>query len=373
MKRTVMAWTIPLLFAALEHFAAAQSSSWTPNGPLPRVGHSAVFDPSTRQMIIFGGTTTNSQRNEPTDVWRLLPSATLSGVQNWVALNATGTPGGRFGHLAGYDPASNRMMVFSGGGRNACSNDVWVLTNANGNGGPGVWSQLSSDAPGRGFAAGAYDPGSNTLMVYGGGYLECGVNDDYWVLSDANGLGGTPTWTEYFPFPGGPGPRTAQTGVHDPTSNELILFGGSTGPTDANDVWILQNANGTRGTPVWEQLFPTGTPPAPRQNSTATYDPVSNVMTIFGGTTCSNDNCSGNLMGDVWILTNANGIGGPSYWIQIAQSSAVQPPPRSWHSAVYDASRNVMIIFGGWITPPGDAATQAGSNDVLFLSDANGH
>ena len=368
MKKTVCICCLLLLLGALAPFAAAQS--WTPNGPLPRFLHTAVFDPSTKQMIIYGGfsPTSNTMQGYDADVWRLLPSASLAGPQNWAALRPTGTPPApRGAHLAGYDPGSNRMVLFGGITANECVNDTWVITNANGIGGQSAWLQLSpiGGPPGvRSYMGGAYDPMSNTLLVYGG--LDCFTITyrDFWVLSHANGLGGTPTWKQLFPT-GGPGPLDAFTMVYDPNTNELILFSGGSNGVFNNNVWILTNANGTGGTPAWNQLFPIGGPPASRFGSSATYDPASNRMTIFGG-----QGSAGTFLGDVWVLTNANGTGGTPAWTQIAQSSTVYPAPRYGHTAAYDASRNVMIVFGGEIYSnyPIDLAT----NDVFFLSDANG-
>ena len=366
MKKRWVATCCPLLLVgAVVQFAVAQPT-WTSNGPKPRYAHSAVFDPSTRQMIIYGGySPQNPHYYIDGDVWRLLPSASLSGGQNWVASHPTGTPpAARYGHLGGYDPQSNRMIVFAGKAP-GCTNDVWVLSNANGNAGPSAWLQLSpigSVPSPRGFSAGAYDPTSNTLMVYGGD--ACGsALGDYSVLSNANGLGGTPTWTEFFPT-GGPGARSGATAVYDPGSHELILFGGWDGAnTYFNDVWVLTNANGTAGTPVWQQVLPTGGPPFERAYSSATYDPVSDVMTMCGGYHGPYD-----WWNDVWVLTNASGTHGThTAWAKIAQSSVIFPLGRYSHTAVYDASRNVMIMFGGNVTNKPLAA-----NDIFFLSDANG-
>ena len=214
--------------------------------------------------------------------------------------------------------------------------------------------------PPRYFAATAYDPVSNTLMTYSGSGVP-----DYWVLSHANGLGGTPTWTYVQSLVGGPGTRIGQTAVYDASTNELIVFAGSDQYEKVyNDVWVLKNANGTAGTPVWQQLFPTGGPPAGRVYGTAIYDPVSDVMTVFGG-------CLGIDMGDTndtWFLSNANGAGGTPAWTTFSQNLADDPRYRDSHSAVYDASRNVMIIYGGE-----ELYDTSGMSDVFFLSHANGH
>ena len=94
----------------------------------------------------------------------------------------------------------------------------------------------------------------------------------------------------------------------------------------------------------WTELTPSGTPPAARGATTGVYDPASNRMIIFGGR-----DASGNNRNDVWVLADADGEGTtPSRWIRlIADGAAGSPPARSGHSAVYDSTNNRMIIFGG--------------------------
>jgi hypothetical protein len=325
-------------------------------------------------MIVFGGFPTNSTSPQNlNDVWKLLPSAALAGLHNWVQVHPSGTPPvPRFGQAAAYDPNSNRMIIFGGaeGRSSPCENDVWLMTNANGSGGASAWMQLTTAGgpPNPRYAQGsAYDEASNTLMLYGGNDCFNTTYSDYWILSHANGIGGTPTWTNLTPSSGGPGIRQVQNSVvYDPVSNELILFGGSNGSgTLNNDVWILSNANGSGGMPAWNELSTTGTPPAVRNGNSATYDQASNRLTIFAGNGVNNV-----FYGDTWVLTNANGIGGTAAWTQIAQSSVSFPTPRTVHTAVYDPTTNVMTIFGGFIGL--QPLETIGVNDVLFLSHANG-
>lgn len=368
MKRIFATSCLLFLLGAFAQSGAAQS--WSPNGPVPRNQHSAVLDPATNRMIVFGGypLNTNSAPNL-NDVWRLLVSSTALGGTglNWFLVHPSGTPPApRFGHSAGYDPGSNRMIIFGGaeGRSSPCANDVWVLTNANGNGGTAAWIQLGpagGPPAARLQQGGVYDPTSNTLMIYGGYNCFSTVFSDFWVLSNANGVGGTPTWTQLSPS-GGPGPRDAMGAVYDPTSNEFILFGGGNGSEYLNDVWVLSNANGTGGTPAWTQLSPTGTLPMARGGLSAIYDPTSNTMTIFGG-----DNSSGSPLGDAWVLTDANGLGGTPAWMQIASSSLYFPTPRHDHTAVYNPTTDVMTIFGGDF-----GLGQYSANDVFLLNDANG-
>ena len=143
--------------------------------------------------------------------------------------------------------------------------------------------------------------------------------------------------------------------VYDPSSNAMIVFGGSTVTgTLQNDVWILANANGldrATGNPVipnWSLLTVAGTPPAPRKQQEGTHIPSTNSLIIFGGTTQSSP---GNFadVNDVWVLTNANGAaGGTPTWTQIAISGT--PPAgrevsQNWNP--YDPATNRLIVFWG--------------------------
>jgi len=72
---------------------------------------------------------------------------------------------------------------------------------------------------------------------------------------------------------------------------------------------------------------------------------------------------SNGAFNDVWGLSNANGLGTPA-WTKL-RPTGVLPDTRFFHTAVYDAINNLMMVFGG-------------NNDeaVYFvtwvLSDANG-
>jgi len=69
-----------------------------------------------------------------------------------------------------------------------------------------------------------------------------------------------------------------------------------------DDVWVLSNANGLGGTPVWSQLHPKGFQPVGRIGHTALYDAANNRMGIFGGFSVESTFLS------VWVLADANGL-----------------------------------------------------------------
>ncbi len=147
-----------------------------------------------------------------------------------------------------------------------------------------------------------------------------------------------------------PHARTASSAAYDPTRNRMLVFGGvysfNGGPaTTYNDVWAL-NLNAGFG---WEQLVTTGAPPSPRSSCSAIYDSVHDRLVIFGGYDGST------TLNDVWALS----LGGAApTWAQM-QPSGPLPSARSDTPAIYDASRDRMVIFSG-----------AGASDVWALSFA---
>ena len=177
------------------------------------------------------------------------PTRFADGTPVWTSTivdGAAGSPPPRLGPTAGYDASSNRMMVFGG----AAYNDVWVLSNANGLGGTSVWTNTvaqgaAGSPPPRSIHTAVYDAASNRMMVFGG--LGSSIYNDVWVLSNANGLGGTPGWTNTVAqgAAGSPLGRVQPAAVYDASGKRMILFGGDIFTTYYNDVWVLSNANAT--------------------------------------------------------------------------------------------------------------------------------
>ncbi len=303
-------------------------------------------------------------------LWSLVP-ANLANGQTWSQLVASGGPGpspnGVFNpfNATNYDSTNNRLIVFLPNGYAAAA-QVWVLTNANGLGGTPTWTQLqpTGTAPEtQGLSTAVYDAAANQLIVYGG----CGGNcspalPSVYVLTNANGLGGTPEWSQSSPTSSIA--RDAQTAVYDPATNRMIVFGGSLAfyGTDQNDTNVLSPANASA--PTWTTLTTSGGPPGVRESASAAYDQAHNRMIIFGGI----DNisaCCPSDYNDVWVLSHANGHGGTPTWTQL-EPEGTAPSARSGHLAVYNPTTNAMYIFGG--------NTQSGTalGDVWRLSNANG-
>ncbi len=322
-------------------FIQAQTAAptWTQlspaSAPVGREGHSAVYDGATNRMIVFGGR--GASGTLPNEVWVLSNADGAGGPSSWTLI-ASGGPSARSFHTAVYDSANNKMIVFGG---EPLTNDVWVLSFANGQGGTPTWTLLTPAAgplpsPRQGHSA-VYDAASNRMIIFGGENSLSVTLDEVWVLSHANGLGGTPTWMLLSPI-GATMSREFHSAVYDPASNRMIVFGGVVNFALANDVRVLSNANGL-GTPAWTVLSPTGAIGA-RDMHSAVYDAANNRMTVFGGIV--------NFVtaNDLWTLSNANGLGGAPAWTQLTPIPG--PGVRRAHSAVYHSANNRMIVFGGF-------------------------
>jgi hypothetical protein len=330
--------TIIMRDAALEILNTVSSSAPTwkqlsPSNtpPVARYAQSTAMDPGTHRMILFGGTTFSAALN---DTWILTGADGQHGASFWYRIAAKNPPPATGYSQAMYDAMNNRMIVYGG----AAMTDVWVLTNANAMGSTvPTWIQLNPVGPLppvlTDYEKHAYDPVRNVLIVDDS---TAGV----WVLSHANGLGGTPVWSQLNVSGTGPSGRNAFTIVYSPVSNRLIAFGGSDGTTDFNDIWALTNANGTGGTPSWIPL-PTGTATVPlgRSSHTAVYHPLSDTMTIFGGN---------GLPAETWTASNASGATKPPTWKLVNPGTLLDP--LFLESAALDTNSLSMVIFGGLAT-----------------------
>src|SRR4029079_2193918 len=89
-------------------------------------------------------------------------------------------------------------------------------------------------------------------------------------------------------------------------------------------------------------LTPTGTPPPTRGAHAAILDAPRNRMIVFGGE--SNESGPGSVLNDVWALS----LSGGGSWSAIVPSGTL-PARRGWTSAIFDAPRNRMVVFGGFV------------------------
>jgi len=353
-------WIVPSTWRELQPLGAKPAARWQ---------HRAAYDTASNRMIAVGGKTNESGPDlNFNDVWLLHNADEVGGAPSWVQSAPSGTPPiARHNHTIVYDATNERVILFGGhvdsGG--PFSHDVWVLKHAI-DSGTASWTELNPTGtpPGdREWHSAIYDSVSNRMVVFGGQTLV--AENTIWVLEHANGLGGPSSWLKIDPVGPAPGPRVGHTAVYDAANNRMIVFGGHlrSGAYTA-DVWVLRYANGLGGTPEWTELNPSGAAPALRMDHTAVYDATQNRMVVFGGWISSGGGV-GTYFNDVWVLHNANGLSGAAAWKPLTPTSS-PPEKRELHSAIYNPLTKRMVVFGGAVTP------QSMRNDLWLLTQATG-
>jgi hypothetical protein len=329
-----------------------------PSGPIVGRQPAGVgYDGANNRLVVFFASN-QAIGNPPPEVWVLTNANGLGGTPTWIQLFPVGGPPTTNGNMsATYDAAANRLTVYGGCYAN-CSPalaDVWVLSNANGLGGTPAWSQsIVTNPQARAGPMAVYDQANNVLIAFGGGLAFYGTDqNDTRILSNANGLASPSTWSTLAPLGTLPDRRVTGSAAYDVANNRLIVYGGSqlvsccpNNIVDYNDTWVLSDANGLGGTPAWTQLVPSGTAPPPTNNHSMVYDAGNNRILVLGGSTWSNATQSSAIQGDLWELSDANGLSGTPVWRQLSPGGT-PPGPNYSHAAVYDAVHNRMIVFGG--------------------------
>jgi Galactose oxidase, central domain len=371
--RALLGGGVLLLGFALVGQAAAQT--WTQlfptadptyGSPSPRVYNSTVYNTANKRLIVFGGGGPGGY-GPLNDVWVLTNADGTGGSPNWIKLIPSGgPPAAREMHAAVYDQANNRMIIHAGytmpGYCEGVIGDVWVLSNADGTGGAPTWTQLfpAGTTPFRRTHGAAYDSINNRLMINGGPPAGCGPGvNDTWVLTNANGLGGTPAWTQLAPTAPADFPSDMSDGNsgYDSATNTLIRFlpvRDVSQTTWSLSTWLLSNANGLGGSPAWSKLAVS--PELAIANwGGGVYDEGTNKFAIFGaGSAVSPTN-------ETWTLANANGVGTPA-WTQLSPAGTL-PDPRVASFASYAPGTNRLTIYGG------SKNNWDGTDEVWVLTD----
>jgi hypothetical protein len=128
----------------------------------------------------------------------------------------------------------------------------------------------------------AYDPRGDRLIVH----RHFGAIT--WVLENASGVGGSPVWTELTPKPDPAPPNRpgAAAAYHQATDTFILVGGLDEGQLGSPtlDVWLLRSVS-TPGAAEWSLATVAGAPPSPRSEMAVAYDEAHDVIYLFGGTT----------------------------------------------------------------------------------------
>jgi N-acetylneuraminic acid mutarotase len=244
-----------------------------------------------------------------------------------------------------YDPIQDRAILFGGtdGSGLDCIfefNDTWVydsLTN--------TWEDLApiGAVPStRGLHSMVYDPLANRVILFGGKHWTFGLGGGDWLNDTWTYDPVANAWIELKASGPVPAARQGHSMVYDPIGERVILFGGAHGERDSRErTWLNDTWTYDPGVNAWTELDPAGTLPPGRYSQAMAYDPGAGRIIMFGGYD------GDEVLDDTWSYDLAANL-----WTEIKPVGAA-PSARRFHSMVYDALGNRMILFGGHSSDPG--------------------
>ena len=341
-----------LLFGGIPSANHFVNGTWTWNGttwnelspttsPSPRGNASMAYDAATGQLLLFGGYGPGPTYLNDTWSWN---------GSTWTQLSPATSPPVRYNASMAYDPAAAELLLFGGlGNSTSTGGDTWSWNGS-------TWTQLSplSSPSARSRAMLAYDPATSQLILFGGYSTNSST-----PLADTWSWDGT-TWDELSPAVS-PAPRGYGAFAFDPTTQQLVLFGGVAGSSYFGDTW---DWNGTTG---WIQLFPESSP-SNRYRSAAAYDATTSQLLLFGGGTVSVS------QGDTWpyapqapTVPTAPTIGTATTMATAgnAQATVTFNPPSSNGGA---AVSSYTVTATDLTTPANGGQTASGSESPITVA-----
>jgi N-acetylneuraminic acid mutarotase len=165
------------------------------------------------------------------------------------------------------------------------------------------------------------------MLVFAGLGMGFDPLNDLWAYRPA-----TNSWTELLPPRPRPLPVFYHSAVWDPAAQRMLVFGGADPLTGrlVDELWSFSLESGG-----WTRIQAPGQPPA-RLSHSAVWDESGARMLVFGGG-CG----AGCYRADLWAFQPAT-----SSWTQLFRTGPI-PVERGGQSAVWDAARGRLLVFGG--------------------------
>lgn len=201
-------------------------------GPGPLDHHAVAYDQRRGALIVFGG-------NDPSGAWARTTWALDSAGWRIVA-DSTLSPPARAHYDMVYDATRERIVLFGGlGADRRYLNDTWEWDGVR-------WQRLDLAAPpARTRHRLAYDTRRRVVVLYGGaGERAPGQTSGFNVLSDLWEFDGL-AWRSAG-VGAGPGSRMVHAMTFDAAIGETLLFGGSDGTANRDDLWSWNGARWLR-------------------------------------------------------------------------------------------------------------------------------
>jgi hypothetical protein len=308
--------------------------------PPGRFGATLVTDANDK-LVLIGGTAGSTQPFD--DLW-------VFDGGSWFDNGTRLSPNPRMTPVA-YDDADGTLAVFCG--KNSDDTLLWRFDGKE-------WSSSSSSLDNRFFQALGYDPVGDRLVMVGGLTYAFTVLADTYVRT---------TTTDWMMFSSASLPPRMNTRlVFEPSSETMMLFGGSGLGAPFGDTWELGNAGWepvvvsehpsaqtlpamtsdpvgrrvvmldqagatwTFANQVWARLAVTTAPPVPPAGAVLAFDRARARTVLYGG-------YADPSIPDIWELVD-------DAW-QPVVTNGPRPPPRSSPGWVYDRRRHGFVLLGG--------------------------
>ena len=310
------------LFTPLGAAAAdAPSLTWVqltpPNSPPARGAAAMAYDPVSKRIVLFGGTTATKYLN---DTW------TFDGT-TWTQVNTPVAPPARASGMMAYDFPTRKLVMF-GGFDSDYLGDTWIFDGAT-----QTWTQanpLKSPGPLGGCLL-FTDPKNGRVDLFGGFNHNRKVRYpiDTWRWTGTS-------WRKLHPATSPEGRSSGAVG-NDPARKNVVISGGL-GDLMTENTWTWDGSDWTEQVPVTQMPYVFYT-------STA-YAPPFQAVLVFGG-----DEVTG-AENTTWAWTGSD-------WIQLQPLQS--PPVRDSPAMAYDFASRQLIMFGG-------AGLEAYLNDTWKLT-----
>jgi hypothetical protein len=295
---------------------AALPWTWTQQtaGAAPQARHDAgmAYDRLRGNIVLFGGT--NDGTGIPRTTWIWTGSF-------WTETTTTSRPAALTAVAMDWDGVNGKVIMF-GGNSPPCTpictvwNSTYEFDGTN-------WSLLHpvNSPPARAGGRIVWDSTRRQVVLFGGSGRGGSFLNDTWTWDGTN-------WTEKHPATV-PQTRYYPQLAFDPMHQQVVLFGGD-GWNDfmLGDTWTWDGTN-------WTQQLP-ATSPVPRSDATMVFDVALKAIVLFGGDQQERADLT---LNDTWAWTGTT-------WRQLAPVGTL-PAARWRQSMAYDATRNVMVMFGG--------------------------
>ena len=245
----------------------------TDSNPPPRLAPGLVFDPDSNQLILFGGLGDNQRFG---DTWIL-------DLENgsWEEISPPVSPSPRSDMGMALDVDQRKALLFGGYcqefEREKCS-ETWIFDLES-----RTWIEIDTeDSPPITYGLRlVFEPGSQRFLQWGGHmagikdnvFQSLGYADQLWSFSFTEG-----NWiTSPYQAAATPRARYWHHLVSDPTTAEIILYGGDGGQGFLDDTWIYDSQSNQ-----W-RLVQTSNAPPPRIIGATAFDENLGQLILFGG------------------------------------------------------------------------------------------